>query len=400
MQVASRFIRSATYIQSLGTGTPAVASEPVSIHCRKKSTSGKSASSRRPAARKKLPRYLYYQKLPKLPQFKEPSYKPTLITPTLTFSFEEAKSHLIKADTRFEQLFANSQCKPFEQLEPVDPFRALVTAVMGHHRSQVIAKAIHHRFLRLFNRTLPVELPHKTKQNIGYTFPSPARVAKLDSKTLGTVGMSSLQAEHVLNVAKQFADGRLSAEKLANASDKEVENILTSIQGVGEGTADMFAITTLRRPDIIPVHNQRIQRGLLKWVLSSHEPKKYPLQITPQARKLAEPNKDELGKPEVKPGKPVEGTPVQPTSGGASVSPAKTNKSSSNQQSPVLLVPTSPVKLPEGMTLDTLKARLSGKKATRGRYLLPSEVKALTTDWAPYRSLGAFYMWRLAGRPT
>lgn len=47
----------------------------------------------------------------------------TLVPAELTFSFEEAKQHLIDVDPRFEHVFSRLQCRPFEQLERVDPFR-------------------------------------------------------------------------------------------------------------------------------------------------------------------------------------------------------------------------------------------------------------------------------------
>jgi DNA-3-methyladenine glycosylase II len=47
----------------------------------------------------------------------------TLIPAQLSFSFEDAKAHLIAADNRFKELFANVKCRPFEILEPLDPFR-------------------------------------------------------------------------------------------------------------------------------------------------------------------------------------------------------------------------------------------------------------------------------------
>lgn len=47
----------------------------------------------------------------------------TVIPPQLSFSLDEAKAHLIAADNRFEEMFANVKCKPFEILEPLDPFK-------------------------------------------------------------------------------------------------------------------------------------------------------------------------------------------------------------------------------------------------------------------------------------
>ena len=49
-----------------------------------------------------------------------------LMPAILSFDFEKAKQHLINADARFEDVFAKMQCKPFEQLEQVHPFRWVV----------------------------------------------------------------------------------------------------------------------------------------------------------------------------------------------------------------------------------------------------------------------------------
>ena len=46
-----------------------------------------------------------------------------MVPAELTFSFDEAKNHLIQADSRFEVIFNTLGCRPFEQLERVDPFR-------------------------------------------------------------------------------------------------------------------------------------------------------------------------------------------------------------------------------------------------------------------------------------
>lgn len=48
---------------------------------------------------------------------------PVLLPAKLTFSFEDAKNHLIAEDPRFEDVFRRLPCKPFERLERVEPFR-------------------------------------------------------------------------------------------------------------------------------------------------------------------------------------------------------------------------------------------------------------------------------------
>lgn len=53
-----------------------------------------------------------------------------VIPAVLSFSFADARTHLISADARFKKLFNKLQCKPFEHLEPVEPFRYLVSMLM------------------------------------------------------------------------------------------------------------------------------------------------------------------------------------------------------------------------------------------------------------------------------
>lgn len=52
-----------------------------------------------------------------------PVEPPELLPAVLTFSLDEAKQHLIRADPRFEDLFSRLKCRPWEHLERVDPFR-------------------------------------------------------------------------------------------------------------------------------------------------------------------------------------------------------------------------------------------------------------------------------------
>lgn len=46
-----------------------------------------------------------------------------MIPGKLSFEFEDAKKHLISVDERFRTLFKRLPCKPFQNLEAVDPFR-------------------------------------------------------------------------------------------------------------------------------------------------------------------------------------------------------------------------------------------------------------------------------------
>lgn len=55
-----------------------------------------------------------------------------LVPAELSFSFEKAKRHLIKADPRFGEVFNRLPCKPYEHLEQFDPFQCVhILLLMG-----------------------------------------------------------------------------------------------------------------------------------------------------------------------------------------------------------------------------------------------------------------------------
>lgn len=49
-----------------------------------------------------------------------------VIPANLSFEFDRAKAHLIEVDERFGKVFETLPCRPFEELEPVDPFRSVL----------------------------------------------------------------------------------------------------------------------------------------------------------------------------------------------------------------------------------------------------------------------------------
>lgn len=77
-------------------------------------------------------------------------------------------------------------------------------------------------------------------------------------------------ADTVIELAQHFAAGRLSTPALLSAPDADVLNALTAVRGIGRWTVDMFLIFTLRRPDVLPVGDLGVQKGLLRWVLAAH----------------------------------------------------------------------------------------------------------------------------------
>ncbi|OXH37071.1 DNA-3-methyladenine glycosylase II [Cryptococcus neoformans] len=383
--------------------------------------------------------------LPTVPQ-------PALLSPTLNFNLPSAISHLSALDPRFSLFFEHLPCRPFVNLEAIDPFRTLVTSIIGQQVSWMAAKAINTRFRALFGFTHEKE-----------GFPSPQMVLMQDVASLRGAGLSGRKAEYVLSLADHFASGQLSTQLLQSGTDEEISEALIAVRGIGQWTIDMFMIFSLRRPDILAVGDLGVQKGLLKWALAAHgalemkssgtnTPKKTKGNANKGEQKVIKEEVDDKGegkldtnikesipvrhvplssvppmplRPNDKPEKlvPKMGalhTPVAPSGAGvAQVPPTPSTPSAvpcETVEVPPKTLPgptpevmlTAPLEHPdwdphraapliEGLSVEILKSRLNGKKVKGGAYLTPKEMETLTEGWRPYRSLAVFYMWPVSG---
>ncbi|GAW01551.1 DNA glycosylase [Lentinula edodes] len=357
---------------------------------------------------------------------------PGLVPAQLTFTFEEAKNHLINVDPRFQILFDRLSCKPFERLETVHPFRALVTSIVGQQISWIAARSVNHKFVRLYNPSLPEKVTdYPERADVTSFFPTPQQVANTDLAILRTAGLSGRKAEYVRDLASRFADGRLSTEKLLQANDDELAEMLIEVKGIGRWTVDMFSIFTLRRPNILPVGDLGVQRGMLRWFLGLHSPT-HSFSFSPDKSDRnveIDQVEDELSDEEVgslpnlmstatSSTKSLDATRTPPFDL-SSIPPAPLatprKADSTGSQANVASLPPPvtpsleqtlmkvenlpgyvPPPLPAGLSTSTLQGRLDGKKKIKGAILTPNEMEELTANWKPYRSLGVFYMWAFA----
>ncbi|KAL0581884.1 hypothetical protein V5O48_000113 [Marasmius crinis-equi] len=318
-----------------------------------------------------------------------------LVPAQLSFSFEDAKAHLISADARFEDIFERLACQQI---------------------SWLAARAIKHKFIRLFNPEIPENPADYSDSNwrTGF-FPTPSQVAQTDLVTLRTAGLSQRKAEYIHDLAARFSDGRLSTKKLLAADDEELAQMLIEVRGIGRWTVDMFAMFSLRRPDILPVGDLGVQRGMVRWFLAQHSPS-YNVAISPQ-KELRKPKSTAENGGETQPPADLSSLPPAPPEtpkrknkkakisddaevGDGTIPPPFTPSIKRTLGKPAVRVgdssPFFPPALPEGLSVADLKTRLDGKKKIKGALLTPSEMEALSESWRPYRSLAVYYMWALA----
>ncbi len=119
---------------------------------------------------------------------------------------------------------------------PEDPYGALVRAITGQQLSVKAAAAIWNRLLERFGGITP------TPEQILADDPDELRIA---------CGFSHAKVAYLRSLAEHVRDGELQLDRLPDLPDGEVVRELTAIKGIGEWTAHMFLMFTLRRPDVL-----------------------------------------------------------------------------------------------------------------------------------------------------
>ncbi len=80
---------------------------------------------------------------------------------------------------------------------------------------------------------------------------------------LRSVGLSNRKAEYVSGIAQAWRDG-LHTMDWDSMSDEEVVESLIALRGVGRWTAEMILIFSLLRPDVFPIDDLGVVRGMEK----------------------------------------------------------------------------------------------------------------------------------------
>lgn len=91
---------------------------------------------------------------------------------------------------------------------------------------------------------------------------TPRGILKLTDAQLRSVGLSKQKSSYLRDLAERAARGELNFGNLHRLSDEEVIQHLTQVKGVGEWTAQMFLMFTLRRPNVLPTGDLGVQMAI------------------------------------------------------------------------------------------------------------------------------------------
>jgi DNA-3-methyladenine glycosylase II len=107
-------------------------------------------------------------------------------------------------------------------------------------------------------------------------------VAK-DAEILRRAGASRQKSSYLIDLAGHFESGKIPTRRLASMEDEEVIETLTEVNGIGRWTAEMFLMFTLNRPDVLPVDDLGLRKGMQMFFKLRRPP------LAKQMFKLAEP---------------------------------------------------------------------------------------------------------------
>lgn len=193
-----------------------------------------------------------------------------------------------------------------------------------------------------------------------------------------------------------FNPAHVSTQPRTISQDEELRELLIKVRGIGPWTIDMFAIFSLRRPNILPVGDLGVQRGLLRWFISQHTNPQGEVklnkdkQVETKEEKLEEESQlPPLDIVKDNPSQAVPQTPKKRGVGGTFETPQKVQfepnvveprtEGGASDRLPVPFTPSisrvlqptpsewKPPPLPSGLSVSAMKSRLDSKKKIKLR---------------------------------
>ncbi|MEY2729153.1 MAG: DNA-3-methyladenine glycosylase [Pseudomonadota bacterium] len=160
--------------------------------------------------------------------------------------WDEACRHLSRRDRVMKRLIpqfgqARLQCRG-------DAFTTLARSIVGQQISVKAAQSVWER----------LSMPWGGAQAVL----KPAQVLKAQSSDLRAAGLSLRKVEYLQDLARHFKERGSRSPLWSEMEDEAVIAELVSVRGIGRWTADMFLMFGLMRPDVLPLDDLGLLRGI------------------------------------------------------------------------------------------------------------------------------------------
>ena len=168
------------------------------------------------------------------------------MTQRLKFSAAKAYRHLRSADPIVGRLI--EECGAYKPRPGSDPYGQLVRAILFQQLAGAAASAIMCRWFAFYGDE---QSP-----------PAPERILATKDADFRACGISRQKMGYLRDLAEHVIDGRLPFDRLDAMDDADVIEALTAVKGVGEWTAQMLLMFQLGRPDVLPVGDLGVRKGM------------------------------------------------------------------------------------------------------------------------------------------
>ena len=160
--------------------------------------------------------------------------------------WDDACRHLAKRDRVMRKLIP--QFGEGRLQSRGDAFTTLARSIVGQQISVKAAQSVWERFSAL----LP-EPSHRLK---------PASVLALSNADARAAGLSARKVEYLFDLAQHFESGSVHVRQWQQMDDEAIIEELVALRGIGRWTAEMFLIFHLMRPNVLPLDDLGLLKGI------------------------------------------------------------------------------------------------------------------------------------------
>jgi DNA-3-methyladenine glycosylase II len=168
-------------------------------------------------------------------------------TPAVTPNYwDDACKHLTRRDRVMRKLIpqfgqARLQCRG-------DAFTTLARSIVGQQISVKAAQSVWERFC--------AGMPGPSMRI------TPGGMLSMSTDELRSAGLSARKVEYLTDLAQHFESGRVHVRQWQQMEDETIIEELVAIRGIGRWTAEMFLIFHLMRPNVLPLDDLGLIKGI------------------------------------------------------------------------------------------------------------------------------------------
>jgi DNA-3-methyladenine glycosylase II len=161
--------------------------------------------------------------------------------------WDEACKHLARRDRVMKKLIP--QFGEARLQSRGDAFTTLARSIVGQQISVKAAQSVWERLVSIVDSAPTTRLP-------------PADVLKVKNDAMRAAGLSARKVDYLRDLATHFSAGQVHVRQWQQMEDEAIIEELVAIRGIGRWTAEMFLIFHLMRPNVLPVDDLGLIKGI------------------------------------------------------------------------------------------------------------------------------------------